>query len=147
MVSLADRVQAQTGLPVLLLDGTLRRIPETYGLLGDILDRREAAAARAGAAERILAEAEEAAARLTRRGAPAACSMSTGRRHRDRPRRVAQHRDHRIRRRRECRGGRPRGRVAAAALPGAGAGLGPRLVIGAHPDFPAFARQDPYGVR
>ena len=32
--SLADRMQAQTGLPDLLLDGTLARIPETYALLG-----------------------------------------------------------------------------------------------------------------
>lgn len=56
-VSLADRVQAQTGLPDLLLDGTLARIPETYVLLGEILDRREAAKARADAARKILGEA------------------------------------------------------------------------------------------
>ena len=56
-VSLAERVQAQTGLPTLLLDGALGKIPETYRLLGAILDRRDAAEARAVAAERILAEA------------------------------------------------------------------------------------------
>jgi len=140
-------VQAQTGLPVLLLDGTLRRIPETYGLLGDILDRREAAAARAGAAERILAEAEEAAARLARRGAPAralcprAAGTGTG---------LAGSLNTEII---EFAGAE---NVAAG---GPGAGSPPRLspeqalawdpdwVIGAHPDFPAFARQDPYGVR
>ena len=63
-VSLAERVQAQTGLPDLLLDGTLARIPETYALLGEILDRREAAAVRADAARTILAEAQAAADKL-----------------------------------------------------------------------------------
>ncbi len=69
-VSLADRVQAQTGLPDLLLDGTLARIPETYTLLGEILDRREAAMVRADAARTILAEAQAAADMLQSRGRP-----------------------------------------------------------------------------
>jgi iron complex transport system substrate-binding protein len=69
-VSLAERVQAQTGLPTLLLDGALARIPESYRLLGAILDRRDAAEARAQAAERILAEAQAAAATLRARGRP-----------------------------------------------------------------------------
>ena len=69
-VSLADRVRDQTGLPVLLLDGRLAQIPETYRLLGEILDRREAAAARSDAATRILAAAVDAAARLRARGRP-----------------------------------------------------------------------------
>lgn len=69
-VSLAERVRAQTGLPVLLLDGALPRIPETYRLLGEILDRREACAARADAAGRILEAAGEAAERLRARGRP-----------------------------------------------------------------------------
>lgn len=69
-VSLAERVQAQTGLPTLLLDGALPRIPETYQLLGEILGRREAAEARAAAAQRILAEAVDAAAALRARGRP-----------------------------------------------------------------------------
>ena len=69
-VSLADRVQAQTGLPDLLLDGTLARIPETYASLGDILDRQAAAAVRADAARTILAEAQAAADLLRSRGRP-----------------------------------------------------------------------------
>ncbi len=69
-VSLADRVQAQTGLPDLLLDGTLARIPETYALLGEILDRREAAAVRADAARNVLAEAQAAADLLRSKGRP-----------------------------------------------------------------------------
>jgi iron complex transport system substrate-binding protein len=38
-VSLAERVQQQTGLPTLLLDGALAKIPDTYRLLGGILGR------------------------------------------------------------------------------------------------------------
>ncbi len=69
-VSLAERVQAQTGLPTVLLDGTLAKIPDTYRLLGGILDRSETSEARAAAAERILADAAEAAERLRARGRP-----------------------------------------------------------------------------
>ncbi len=141
--SLADRVREQTGLPVLLLDGRLPRIPETYRLLGEILDRREAAEARAAAAARLLAEAEGAAAALRAHGRPRVLYV---------------------------RG--PRGQetglagsinteiiefagaenVAASAL-GAGslASLSPEQalawdpdwVVGIHPDFPAHARRDP----
>ena len=142
-VSLADRVREQTGLPVLLLDGRLPRIPETYRLLGDILDRREAAEARAAAAERVLAEAEAASATLRARGRPRVLYV---------------------------RG--PRGQETglagsinteiiefAGAENVAASGLGagslaplspeqalawePDWVIGIHPDFPAHARQDP----
>ena len=66
-VSLAERMREQTGLPVLLLDGALGKIPETYRLLGCILDRRGAAAQRADAAERILARAGEDAERVRAR--------------------------------------------------------------------------------
>ena len=69
-ISLAERVREQTGLPVLLLDGALPKIPETYRLLGGILDRSEACEARAVAAERILAKATDAAEHLRTRGRP-----------------------------------------------------------------------------
>ncbi|MBK1661831.1 ABC transporter substrate-binding protein [Paracraurococcus ruber] len=69
-VSLAERVRSQTGLPMLLLDGRLPLIPETYRRLGEILDRAPAAAVRAAAATRILAAATDAAERLRARGRP-----------------------------------------------------------------------------
>ena len=142
-VSLADRVRGQTGLPVLLLDGRLPRIPETYRLLGDILDRRGAAEERATAADRVLAEAEGAAAALRARGRPRVLYV---------------------------RG--PRGQetgfagsinteiiefVGAENVAAGGLGTGglaplspeqalawePDWVIGIHPDFPDHARTDP----
>jgi iron complex transport system substrate-binding protein len=69
-VSLADRVQAQTGLPTLLLDGALERIPATYRQLGEILDRRLAAETLASAAQRILDAALTDADTLRARGRP-----------------------------------------------------------------------------
>jgi iron complex transport system substrate-binding protein len=69
-VSLAERVQAQTGIPTLLLDGALPRIPEAYRLLGEITGRRAEAEARAAMAARILAGAAEASATLAARGQP-----------------------------------------------------------------------------
>lgn len=69
-VSLVERVQQQTGLPTLLLDGALAKIPETYRLLGRILGRAEAGEARAVEAERIIAAARDAAEALRARGRP-----------------------------------------------------------------------------
>lgn len=69
-VQLAERVSGQTGIPALLLDGALEKIPETYTHLGAILDRPAAAAEQIAAAEAILADARNAAARLTARGRP-----------------------------------------------------------------------------
>ncbi|MDO9711124.1 ABC transporter substrate-binding protein [Paracraurococcus lichenis] len=69
-VSLAERIREQTGLPALLLDGALPKIPETYRLLGGILDRPAEAAAREQDATRILAGAAEAAETLRARGRP-----------------------------------------------------------------------------
>ena len=69
-VSLMERVQAQTALPTLLLDGALAKIPETYRLLGPILDRQQDAEMRASTAERIIADALEAAEALRRKGRP-----------------------------------------------------------------------------
>lgn len=66
----ADRLQRQTRLPVLLLDGALPRIPDTFRLLGEILDRGEAARRCADAAAQLLEEAQAAAALLARRGRP-----------------------------------------------------------------------------
>src|SRR5262249_23823921 len=42
-VSLAERVQQQTGIPYALLDGRFDKIPETYRTLGALVGRREQA--------------------------------------------------------------------------------------------------------
>jgi len=42
-VELADRVQAQTGIPYALLDGRFERIPASYRVLGELVGRREQA--------------------------------------------------------------------------------------------------------
>ncbi|WP_132255871.1 iron ABC transporter substrate-binding protein [Methylobacterium segetis] len=54
--SLADRVQEQTGIPYLLLDGRFAQIPETYRAFGAILGEEARAAELAAYAERTLAE-------------------------------------------------------------------------------------------
>jgi len=53
-VSLADRVQAQTGVPYTLLDGRLDRAAETYRALGRLVRQEADAAALAGYAEATL---------------------------------------------------------------------------------------------
>jgi len=53
-ISLANRVQQQTGLPYVLLDGKFDRIADTYLLLGEAVDRREAAAGHAAYASNLL---------------------------------------------------------------------------------------------
>ncbi|MBS7812443.1 ABC transporter substrate-binding protein [Roseococcus pinisoli] len=56
-VALAEDVQQRTGVPTLLLDGALARIPDTYRELGALLGRGPAAGRLAQAAEGILAAA------------------------------------------------------------------------------------------
>jgi iron complex transport system substrate-binding protein len=53
-VSLADRVQAQTGIPYVLLDGSFEKTGETYRKLGDLLDLKERAATLAAYADDTL---------------------------------------------------------------------------------------------
>jgi iron complex transport system substrate-binding protein len=55
-VSLADRVQRQTGIPYLLLEGSLAGIPRAYTTLGDVLGVPDRARELARAAERTLAD-------------------------------------------------------------------------------------------
>jgi iron complex transport system substrate-binding protein len=55
-VSLADRVQAQTGVPYVLIDGSFKSIARAYRLLGGILDLRERAEQLARYAEQTQAE-------------------------------------------------------------------------------------------
>jgi iron complex transport system substrate-binding protein len=63
-VSLADRVQAQTGIPYLLIDGAFDRIPEAFVLLGDILGTRQAAGEWARYATATLAEIDARVGRI-----------------------------------------------------------------------------------
>jgi iron complex transport system substrate-binding protein len=63
-VSLADRVQQQTGVPYLLFDGSLSQIPRAYLAAGEALGVGERVKQLARYAERILAEIDERLARL-----------------------------------------------------------------------------------
>lgn len=62
--SLADRVQAQTGIPYILLDGRMARTADSYRQLGALIGAEAAAADLAGAAEAIVAEVTRAVATL-----------------------------------------------------------------------------------
>ena len=53
-ISLANRVQQQTGIPYILLDGKFDRIADTYRLLGEAVDRRDAAEGHAAYAGNLL---------------------------------------------------------------------------------------------
>ncbi len=55
-VSLADRVQTQTGIPYVLLDGAFLKIPASYRLFGALLGVEERAERLAAYAERTLQE-------------------------------------------------------------------------------------------
>ncbi|WP_156389545.1 iron ABC transporter substrate-binding protein [Methylobacterium sp. Leaf465] len=55
-VSLADRVQAQTGIPYVLLDGHFEKTAESYRRLGALLGLESAAADLAGASEAAMAD-------------------------------------------------------------------------------------------
>lgn len=57
-VSLANRVQEQTGIPYILLDGRFDATASALRLLGDILNKRERAEELAKATETILADAD-----------------------------------------------------------------------------------------
>jgi iron complex transport system substrate-binding protein len=57
--SLADRVQSQTGIPYLLIDGRFENTPAAVRLLADILGVRERGEALARAAEEILSQTDQ----------------------------------------------------------------------------------------
>lgn len=63
-ISLADRVQQQTGVPYLLFDGGLSQIPSVYIAVGEALGVGERAKELARYAERLLAEIDERLARV-----------------------------------------------------------------------------------
>ncbi|MGV8082508.1 MAG: ABC transporter substrate-binding protein [Coriobacteriia bacterium] len=65
-VNIADAIglQEQTGIPVVLIDGSFDRIGETYRLLGDCLGREERAGALASYCEDIYRRVTEAVAKV-----------------------------------------------------------------------------------
>jgi iron complex transport system substrate-binding protein len=62
--SLADRVQQQTGIPYLLIDGAFDRIDDAFVLLGEIIGRRQEAAEWARYATTTLAEMDARVGRI-----------------------------------------------------------------------------------
>ncbi|WP_082476017.1 iron ABC transporter substrate-binding protein [Methylobacterium sp. Leaf99] len=62
--SLADRVQAQTGIPYVILDGTFAKTGEAYRQLGDLIGERSAAEALAAYADATLRDVTETLAAL-----------------------------------------------------------------------------------
>jgi iron complex transport system substrate-binding protein len=63
-VSLADRVQAQTGIPYILIDGRFENTAAALRLVGDILGVPERGAALAAYAERVFARVDATLARV-----------------------------------------------------------------------------------
>src|SRR5258708_18525061 len=63
-VSLAERTQAQTGIPYLIYDGKLDRTPELYAALGDALGEPQKARELADYSRRVLAELRDGMARV-----------------------------------------------------------------------------------
>jgi iron complex transport system substrate-binding protein len=69
-VSLADRVQAQTGVPYLLFDGRLDALPAVYRALGALLGLRERAGLLARETERLLSDTDRRVAAIPVAGRP-----------------------------------------------------------------------------
>jgi iron complex transport system substrate-binding protein len=63
--SLADRVQAQTGIPYLLIDGRFQNTPTALRLLADVLVVKERGEKLARAAEEIFAQVDDVLAQVT----------------------------------------------------------------------------------
>ncbi len=63
-VSLAERVQEQTGIPYVLLDGSFAKTADTYRQLGELLGEEARGAELAGYAEQTLAQLKERLAQI-----------------------------------------------------------------------------------
>ena len=115
-VSLAERVQAQTGIPSMLIDGTFANTPAAVRLLGAVLGVEQRA-------ERIASYVEGRSPGSTPRSRSAAGRAAAGLsrarpgRPRDRAAGLDQHRDHRARGRDQRRGGPERARRGIAEVP------------------------------
>ena len=124
--SLADRVQAQTGIPYLLIDGRFENTPAALRLLADVLGVQERGEALAKAAERIFADVDHVLAAVPAAKRPARLSRARPEGPRIRLARLDQHRDHRTRRRHQCRRGLARQRRPRRCFARAGDRLGAR---------------------
>lgn len=62
-----DRLQQQTGIPFVHIDSSLSRLDETYRLLGELLDRREAAQVLSDYCRSTYARAQELSSRIERK--------------------------------------------------------------------------------
>ena len=69
-VSLADRVQSQTGVPYLLYDGRLDAAPAVYRALGELLGLRERGETLARETERLLADTDQRVAAIAAAARP-----------------------------------------------------------------------------
>jgi iron complex transport system substrate-binding protein len=63
--SLADRIQSQSGIPYLLIDGRFENTPKALRLLGDILNVKERGETLAQAAEQIFAQVDGVMAKVS----------------------------------------------------------------------------------
>ena len=121
-VSLAERVQAQTGIPYALLDGRFDAIPDTYRKLGALVHREADAKKLADYSEHTLEDDSTAHRRHSARQAPARLLRARPARAGDGPGRLDQRGDHRAvgaerRRRHAWRAGQCVDRAGAAVEP------------------------------
>ena len=144
-VSLAERVQQQTGIPYALLDGRFDKIPATYRTLGALVGQREQ-----GRSPRAPCRGHDDDDHPPRRGCPrraAAARLLCARaaRARDRARRLDQRRDHRVARRSnvaaERRGGLAIVSIEQVLL------WNPDVIVTIDHNFAANVRSDPPGLR
>ena len=96
-VSLANRVQEQTGIPYVLIDGTFAATPASLRLAADILGRPARGAELAAYAEKTFAAGRRRVGARAGRQAAARLSGARSRRAGDGRPRLDQHRDHRAR--------------------------------------------------
>jgi iron complex transport system substrate-binding protein len=70
-VALAERIQRETGVPYVLIDGGLSAIPKAYELAGELLGAQARAGELGRHAERVLARVDERVARVPTERRPA----------------------------------------------------------------------------
>ncbi len=70
-VSLADRIQAQSGVPYVLIDGSFRKSAETLRMAGEVLGVPEQAGQLADEAKRILEDVERTRSAIAPEASPA----------------------------------------------------------------------------